>query len=295
MKNMLLIVNPRSGKTKAKSHFYSMVDVFDKNGFSVTVAITRRVGHGIELARAGADSGRYDCIVCAGGDGTLNEVINGIMLSETNISVGYIPTGSTNDFASSMNIAGGVLDAVDTIINGKSKYLDVGLFNDRYFSYIATFGAFTSASYNTPQTFKNIFGHMAYVLSGIKDITSIRPYNVTISADGNDYSGEYIFGAVCNSTSVAGIVKLDSETVDMSDGVFEVILVRKPKNVVELNDIVWKSLASDFSGKMFEFFKASEVELDMSECVSWSLDGEKVETPEKIRIVNCHNGLNFIS
>ena len=295
MKKMLLIVNPKSGKTKAKSRFFDIVDKFDNKGFSVTTTMTRAPGHGIEIARSGSSSGEYDCIVCAGGDGTFNEIVNGVMSGNSDISVGYIPTGSTNDFAASMNIDGGISNAIDKIIHGSPKALDVGLFDQRYFSYIATFGAFTSTSYNTPQTFKNVFGHMAYVLGGIKDITTIHPYYATVTANGNDYTDEYIFGAVCNSTSVAGIVKLDSDSVDMSDGVFEVILVRKPRNIVELNDIVWKCLASDFSGKMFEFFKASEINIKMNECVPWSLDGEKVMGTENVTIKNIHNGLNFIS
>ena len=294
MKRMLLIINTKSGKTKSKSRFFHIIDRFDDNGFCVTVTVTRSPGHGIEIAKKGSISGNFDYIVCAGGDGTYNEVVNGVVSGNRDVFVGYIPAGSTNDFAASMNIEADILKAVDRVVSGKPHPIDIGLFNDRYFSYIATFGAFTSASYNTPQSFKNVFGHMAYVLSGIKDITAIQPYDVSVKTDKEDYNGEYIFGAVCNSTSVGGLLKLDADDVDMSDGLFEVILVRKPKNIVELNEIVWKSLASDFSGKMFEFIKVSEIEFLMPKGVSWSIDGEKIMGTEKTVIKNIHNALNFI-
>lgn len=294
MKNVLLIVNPRSGRAEAKKSFFNIVDIFDEGGCNVTSAFTRYQGHAIDIAKEASLSGNYDCIVCMGGDGTLNETVNGVMTGNRDIPIGYIPAGSTNDFATSMNIDKNFFTTADNILKGNINKLDVGLFNDRYFTYIATFGAFTSISYNTPQSVKNALGHMAYILSGIKDITTIHPYDVSISVDGAEYKDEYIFGAVCNSTSVAGIVKLASDIVDMSDGLFEVILVKKPKNIVELNDIIWKCLSSDFSGKMFEFVKGSEVVFNMPEGVAWSVDGEKVEGKETILIKNINKALNFI-
>ncbi len=294
MNRALLICNPTSGKMKAKANFFNIIERLDEADFRVATAFTRYCGHAIELAKEAAVSGEFDSIICCGGDGTLNEVINGILDAKSHIAVGYIPAGSTNDFASSMNLESGIMPSVEKIVNGSPLPLDAGLFNQRFFTYIATFGAFTSVSYSTPQSFKNVFGHMAYVLSGVKDITTIQPYNVTVKTGDKQFSDEYIFGAVCNSTSVAGIVKIDAEYVDMNDGLFEVILVKNPKNIVELNEIVWKCVSSDFSGKMFEFFKVSEISFDMPGNIPWSVDGEKVDGTEQVVIKNVHNALNFI-
>lgn len=294
MKKMLLIVNPCSGKKKVKNNLFDIINIFDTGGFEVTVRLTAYGGHATELAKEYSESGEYACIVCCGGDGTLNETLNGIAIGDNSVPVGYIPSGSTNDFAASMNIDPDAIAAAMKIINGRPLPIDIGKFNDRYFSYIASFGAFTSVSYNTSQQFKNVFGHLAYVLEGMKDITAIRPYRVRAEADGKVFENDYIFGAVTNSTSVAGIVKIDSEFVDMNDGLFEVTLVRKPKNIIELHEIVQGCFASDFSNKMFDFFKASDIRFDTGVPITWSVDGERAEAESMVEVKNLHNYINFI-
>lgn len=294
MKKMLLIVNPCSGKKKAKNNLFDIIKIFDDNGFEVTVRLTAYGGHATELAKEYSESGVYECIICCGGDGTLNEMLNGIAVGNRAMPVGYIPSGSTNDFAVSMNIDPNIRVAADKIINGRPLPIDLGKFGGRFFSYIASFGAFTSVSYNTSQKFKNVFGHLAYVLEGIKDITAIRSYHVKTEADGNTFEDDYIFGAVTNSTSVAGIVRLDSGFVDMNDGLFEVTLVRKPRNIIELHEIVQGCFASDFSGRMFDFFKASEIKFNTKEPVTWSVDGERAEAESTVEVKNLHDYINFI-
>ncbi len=294
MKKIFLIINPKSGKTKSKTTLYNMIDEFDRRDILVTVRFTRHSGHASHLAKEASLSGEYDAIVCCGGDGTLNETVNGIMSGDNKVPVGYIPAGSTNDFASSMGIGSDILSAAESCAKGDGYPLDVGSFGEKNFCYIASFGAFTSTSYNTPQSFKNVFGQMAYVLEGIKDITAIQPYHIRAVTETENFEDDYIFGAVCNSTSVAGIVKINSEHVDMNDGLFEVILVKKPKNIIELNSIVRSCLTSDFSGKMFDFFKARVIDFSMPEEISWSLDGERVDGGLDIHIENIHDAILFI-
>ena len=294
MKKLLLIVNPCSGKKKAKNSLFDIISVFDTNGFEVTVRLTEYCGHATEIAKEYSESGDFDCIVCCGGDGTLNETLNGIAIGNRAMPVGYIPSGSTNDFAASMNIECDTESAVMRIVEGKPLPIDIGCFDDRYFTYIASFGAFTSVSYNTSQQFKNVFGHLAYVLEGMKDITAIRPYHVKAEADGLTFEDDYIFGAVTNSTSVAGIVKINTDFVDMNDGLFEVTLVRKPKNIIELHEIVQGCFASDFSNKMFDFFKVSDIKFTTESPITWSVDGEKTEAGECVTVKNLHNYINFI-
>ncbi len=293
MKRMLLIVNPVSGKMKIRQSLIDILGLFEEYGYSVTVAVTRRKGHAVQMIAERA--GEMDLVVCCGGDGTLNEVVQGLLIAKLDIPCGYIPLGSTNDFANCMGIPTEALEAVKMIANGTPAPLDVGRFGvDSYFSYIASFGAFTSASYSTSQASKNIFGHLAYVFTGIGDISKIAPIHVSVETENEKYSGEYVFGAVMNSTSVAGIVKLSDALVDRSDGVFECILVRMPKNIIELNKIASSLTTSNFDNEMFDFFRASEVQFHFDENCAWSLDGEYKNGGTDVKIRNICKGFSLI-
>ena len=251
---------------------------------------TQYRGHAAELSASAKNDG-YDMIVCCGGDGTLNEVIDGIMKSSSNVPIGYIPAGITNDFASSMGISLDIKKAITNIIASEPVAFDIGQFNERYFSYIASFGAFTATSYSTPQNIKNTLGHFAYVLEGIRDLGSLTKYRMKVKTDDFEEEADYIFGAVSNSTSVGGVVKLDSEIVDMCDGLFEVVLIKYPKNIADLNKVINGILASDFSSDAFTFLKTSKVEFDMDKIFPWTLDGEFESGANHIEVVNHHEAI----
>lgn len=293
MKKVLLIINPVAGKLLARTELFGMLDVFCKADYTVTAAITQYSGHGIQLAREAADQG-HQILVCCGGDGTLNEVITGLLRSGQPLPLGYIPTGSANDFARTLQLCTLPAKAAAAIAEENPWSIDVGQFNgNRYFSYIASFGAFTSASYRAPQEIKNTLGQLAYVLEGVRDIAHIRPYQVNVRTESASYSGEYVFGSVTNSTSVAGIVKLDRSTVDLQDGLFEVILVKTPRTALDLNRIISGVANSNFDNEMFEFFKAGALDFQMPEPVDWSLDGEKAEGGLRVRIQNLPHALTI--
>ncbi len=283
MKNVLMIINPSAGKLKSKTALFDMLSEFCKAGYQVITQITQYKGHATELAK-NAKLRKTSLIVCCGGDGTLNEVITGIMQSGSNIPLGYIPTGSTNDFASSIGIPLTPKKAARNIVDGKNTFIDIGIFNDRYFSYIASFGAFTSVSYTAPQSTKNVLGHTAYVLEGIKDLASIHPIKVKYKAFDVTKHGEYVFGCVANTLSIGGMLKLGEDVVNMNDGLFEVLLVKVPKTPAELHKEIWGLINSDFSDDVFEFFKTDEIEFELSDGVNWSLDGEFAKGEEKIKI-----------
>ena len=292
MKKMLLIINPRAGKMRAKSGLFDVINIFCKAGFTVTVQITKEQGHGIDLAK---NSGEYDIIVCSGGDGTLNEIISGVMQAEKSKPVGYIPSGSTNDFAKSMGISSDIKTAAKAISQGEEHKIDIGIIDKkRYFTYIASFGMFTAASYNTPQSAKNTFGHLAYIFEGMKDIGNFKTYNVKAETKEKVYEGEYVFGGITNSTSVGGMVNLDEEIVDLSDGLFEVILIKNPKNLDELARIINGLATSNFSDGVFEFFKSSEIKFTMPEKTSWSLDGEEYVAGTNVRVKNLNKAITFV-
>lgn len=273
-KTVLLIVNPAAGKMQGKAALFSVTDGLCRAGYLVTTVITAARGDAERAARELAPS--YDLTVCCGGDGTLGEVVNGLLACGKKVPLGYIPLGSTNDFAGSLALPHRVPQALERIVNGTDTPLDVGCFNgNRYFTYIASFGAFTAASYSAPQAAKNALGHLAYILEGVKELGTIQPYRVKVETKERTIEGEFLFGAMCNSTSVAGLVKLDPALVDMSDGLFEAVLVRPPKNATDIGRLINSINTGTFDPKMFEFFKASHATFTVEGNPSWSLDGEE--------------------
>lgn len=290
---ILLIVNPVAGKLRAKSTLLDIIEVFSAADMDVNVRLTQRRGQAREFARA-AKADKYEKIVCVGGDGTLNEVISGTIESGENIPLGYIPLGSTNDFAASMKLSRDVATAARAVIIGQPRKLDIGDFcGTRKFAYIASFGMFTAASYSAPQSVKNALGHFAYILEGIKDIVNIKSYHMKVCADGVDYEDDYIFGAVANSTSIGGIVRLDSDIVDMSDGLFEIVLIKKIRTPNDLNIVLGSIMNSDFDNKMFDFLHASEIMFHVDEEMNWSLDGEEATGSPETDIRNLHDAITI--
>ena len=292
MEKVLLIMNPYAGKKQAKPYLADILELFSKNGYHVTVEMTSQRGDGITLAEQYA--GEYDKVICIGGDGTLNEVINGILNGGHKTPIGYIPAGSTNDFASSLDIPKNVVKAAEKIINAKPVQLDVGKFNDRYFSYVTSFGAFTKTSFAAPQNLKNVLGRAAYILEGIKDLSSIKPIHMKFEAENAVYEDDYIFGAITNSTSVGGILSFDPEVVSMSDGVFEVFLVKSPKNIVELNECIHAIVAQKYDCPSIVFANASRGTFYCEDGIDWTVDGEQANASQVNEVVNVHNAITVL-
>lgn len=294
-KQLLFIINPVSGRLKARSAVFDMLENICGAGYMPTVALTEYRGHARELAASAAARG-YSQIICCGGDGTLNEVISGVISSGSgnDMPIGYIPAGSTNDFAASIGIPTDLAAAAEAAAGGGEASFDIGKFGeDRYFTYIASFGAFTAASYSAPQSVKNNMGHLAYVLEGIKDFFNIKPIKVMCEDGKRVYRGDYIFGGVTNSLSVGGLVKLSRDMVGLNDGVFEVILIKRPKNVDEFNQIVQALLTSNLKCKMIDFFRASHVRFRLPEDTVWTLDGERAECGGKVELRVLHNAIKL--
>lgn len=289
-KKLLFIVNPVAGKKKIKNYLLDVLQIFGHGGYSTTVFVTARRGEATEFMVAAKD---YDLVVCSGGDGTLNEVICGMMKYGVKIPLGYIPCGSTNDFANSMGISLDIRKCAESIVSGNPLPLDIGTFDDRYFTYVASFGAFTAASYSASQGVKNFLGHAAYIFEGIKDLQSIKPYHMTFTANDTVYEGDYVFGAIANSKSFGGIIKLKDELVSLNDGLFEVLLIKMPKNILDLNAIINSLTTSKFDNDRFEFFKASDITITPAESIPWSLDGEYMHPDGDIVVKNLHGAVDF--
>lgn len=282
MKKLLFIVNPRAGKTKSTAPLFDAVAAFSRAGYLVRVFVTEAGGQARDIAAKWG--GQYDLVVCAGGDGTLNETISGLMQLEQRPPLGYLPNGSTNDFAASLHLHTTVATAARAVAGGIPYSLDIGRHNDRYFAYVASFGAFTRSSYSASQAAKNALGHFAYILEGLGDLDSLRPYRCAIDADGEHFEGDFIFGAVCNSTSLGGLVKLDPKHVSMDDGTLELLLLRMPKTALDLQNLItaMTRMQYDYPGVIFRHVK--NVVLTTGENISWSLDGEYAASAPRVEI-----------
>ena len=285
----LLIINPRAGKMEANKHLVEIIEILCTGNIDALVKTTSCAGDGVKLVEEYAAG--MDLVICVGGDGTFNETLEGVMKNGLNIPIGYIPTGSTNDFATSLGLPKDMLEAARVVAYGAPKKVDVGCFNGRHFSYVASFGAFTKASYEAPQNVKNAIGHSAYILEGVKALTAIKGENLKIEADGVCYDGEYIFGSVSNSTSVAGILTLDSKLVDMSDGKFELMLIKMPGSINECNKILFELGTKEFNSKMITFVNAKEIKISGDETMDWTLDGEYQKGAEEVFIQNLHEAV----
>lgn len=289
----LLIVNPVSGKKRITGELVNIISRIENGGYTTTVHVTGRRGDATETARL--HGSEYDLIICCGGDGTLSETVNGMIAGGHKTKIGYIPSGTTNDFANGIGLSSDVIKAADDIVYGTPKAFDIGRFNEREFMYIASFGAFTQSSYGTPQNLKNTFGHFAYILSGIKELTEIKPYHMSVyDAEGILHEGDYIFGAACNATSVGGIIKLDKRLVDLSDGVFEVMLVRCPKTPVQISLMAKALLNGNYDNEFLDFFHTKRLDIRCDEALPWSLDGEEADGGNDTQVEVLHEAANII-
>ena len=289
-----MIMNPMSGRTKPKSMLFEIMSALSEQDCIVTTVFTRVEGDAIKYAYEACESSLYNLIISCGGDGTLSETMSGVQQSKQRLPIGYIPCGSTNDYARSLGISTDYVEAAVTAVTGSVHSVDIGQLNGRRFNYIASFGAFTSVSYSAPRSLKNMLGHMAYVLEGTKELTKIKSNRVRMETGSAIYEDDYIFGAIVNSTSIGGIVKLNDALVSFNDGVFEVCLVKKPKNPSDVVKIVRGVMNSDFTAECFEFFRASNLKITAPEDMSWSLDGEKSVPGSDIDFNIIHGAVDLI-
>ena len=293
LKSLHLIINPNAGTRQGRRFLPEMISIFNRAGYLCSVYVTEKRGDAVDFARAHA--GEADLVVACGGDGTLNEVITGLQLGGHKPSLGYIPCGSTNDFASGLELPLAPLLACDSIVLGNPRPLDVGLFgSDRYFSYTASFGAFTSVSWSTSQNVENVLGHAAYILEGVRSLADIHPIHMKVTADGHEYEDDYIFGAVCNSTSLGGVLKLDDSEVHMSDGLFEALLIPFPPDLLVLNRILTALRTHCYDDPSLYFLRASSFVFEGAPEITWTLDGEAAEGTSRVEIKNIHNAISLI-
>lgn len=293
MKKLLFIMNPLAGMKKANRYLADIIALFNRAGYDVLTYMTAAPGDCVTAVEQKAAG--MDLIVCVGGDGTFNETVSGLLRTGLDIPVGYIPAGSTNDFAASLKLPTNVLEAAQLIAEGEPVAYDVGRFDNRYFTYVASFGAFTRVSYATPQSVKNALGHTAYLLGGLQEISQIRPFHVRFDLDdGQVIEDDFIFGAISNSTSVGGILTLDPKQVDMQDGKFELFLVRAPKDVLELSECAKALTEQKYNCKVITFCSASRITVTAPPDMNWTLDGEMEPGHDTVSVENLHHSIRLM-
>ena len=291
MKKLLFVMNPYAGMRKGAKALADIIAIFNRADYEVITYMTAGPGDGRPIVAKQAS--QVDLVVCAGGDGTFNETVNGLLASGCDTPVGYIPCGSTNDFASSLQLQTNPVKAAQAIVDGDVTRYDIGKFGDRYFSYVASFGAFTKTSYNTPQSVKNALGHTAYLLSCVQELSQIRKEHLLIETSDQVIEDDFIFGAISNSTSVGGILTLDPKQVDMRDGKFELLLVRAPRDLLELSDCIRALQTQKYNCAMITFLSTSSLTVYANPEMDWSLDGERQAGSDRIFVENLYHAISI--
>ena len=297
MKKLLFVYNPRAGKEMLKPRLSDVLDIFVKAGYEVTVHPTQAYRDAYYQIKE-YEVGKYDLIACSGGDGTIDEVATGMVkrreMGKDVVPVGYIPAGTTNDFAKSLHIPRKPLAAADNAVKGVPFPCDIGKFNDSVFVYIAAFGIFTDVSYETDQAVKNVLGHMAYILEGAKRIFNIPSYKIKVEHDGEVIEDEFIFGMVTNSRSVGGFSNMVGKNIVFDDGLFEVTLIKTPKNPIALQEIIAALLIEQVDTKHMYTFKTKKITFDSVEEIPWTLDGEFGGEQDYVEIENVQKAMEIM-
>lgn len=271
-KKMLFVCNAHAGKGLIKNKLLDVLNIFARAGYEVTIHLTQKQQDAVNAVKKRENC--YELVVCSGGDGTLDEVVTGMMQCRVRTPIGYIPAGSTNDFAKSLGIPINMKKAAEAIVDGAFYACDIGSFNDDFFVYIAAFGIFTEVSYETSQEVKNVLGHMAYVLNGMRKLSVMKSYHLKVKAGELEYEDDYIFGMITNSFSVGGFKSITGKKVKLDDGVFEVTLIKRPKNALELQAILTALVTAETDERYMHVFKAEALTICAKEEIPWTLDGE---------------------
>ncbi len=293
MKKMLWIVNPKAGRGAMSGKVIDCIGAFQQAGFEVTVHVTESAHDATRVVYARA--AEFDRIVCAGGDGTLNEVVTGLMQSDVRPPLGYIPAGTTNDFAQSLGIPKAPVEAAAVAVSENLQALDIGRFNDRYFNYIAAFGLFTEVSYATPQQSKNVLGRAAYLMEGVKSLANIKHHHMRVYSKEMTVEDDFIFGMVSNSVSVGGFKAISPDGVMLDDGLYEVLLVYPVENPMELQWLINDLLTHNMDSTRFVYFRTAKISFRADDAVPWTLDGEFGGAMQQAEIANCSRAITFVT
>ncbi len=291
-RRLYFIYNPHAGKEHIRGRLYGIIQAMADADYEITIYPTKGYLDARDKIMALPEG--YDLVVCSGGDGTLDEVVSGMMHREKKLPIGYIPAGTCNDFARSLKIPGDMAKAARIAVRGERFGCDVGSFNDRNFVYIAAFGIFTDVSYSTRQEIKNALGHMAYLLEGMKRLNNVKSYPMKVTSEEQSFEGEFLFGMVTNSKSVGGFKSIIGKNVLFDDGVYEMTFIRRPNNPIEIQEILAALLVERSDSKYMYSFRSSRVTVEAREPVPWTLDGEFGGEHTSVEICNNQRAVDIV-
>ena len=273
-KKLLLMFNPSSGKSMIRQTLWQIVDILVKGGYDVTVYPTQKRydAHDVIKAR----SKEFDRVVVCGGDGTLSETIQGLveLPPKDRVTLGYIPCGSTNDFAASLGLPVDIPEAAKLITTGQARSCDCGSFNGKPYLYIAAFGTFTDVSYETPQKLKNQLGHAAYLMEAVRRLKSYSYYHIKVESRELTIEDDFILGFFSNTTSIGGMKSRFEYVPLLNDGLFECVLIRRPSSPSELQSILNAIATADLDCPYIIKFTTDRVKFSSTEKIKWTRDGE---------------------
>ena len=289
----LIVMNPKAGKARQGASAEYIRDAFGFRGYTCDALTTKAPRDAERIVRERAEN--YELIICCGGDGTLNETVNGLSGLRRAPALAYLPAGTTNDFASTLGLSKDIRQAAFDVLCGRRENLDVGILNGRRFIYSASFGIFVKSAYATPQDVKNRLGRLAYFLECARELPTVKPHHMRITDDaGHVREGDYIFGVVSNSTSVGGFLHYRPEEVDLKDGLHEVLLIRYPKNLGQLSAVICAAVSGNYAVDGIEAFRASRLRFECEDMPEWSLDGERGPADREIVIENSPSAIEFL-
>ena len=291
-KKMLLIVNPVAGRTTIGASLLDMIDCFIKGGYDVTVRVTQDGG---DVERViSADGAAYDTVVCCGGDGTLSQAAGALRASGGRALLGYIPCGTVNDFATTHQIPKEPLEAARRVTAGAAQRLDLGYFGARPFVYVAAFGLFTEASYQTPRPLKNSLGKLAYLLEGAKSLAHIQSYHVRFTHDGEVIEDDFLYGMMTNSRTVGGFELPINGDAKLDDGLMEVTLIKTPKTAADRQSLINILITQKADAEHVYHFQTDRIDFECTEPLAWTVDGEFGGDPAAGTVEICHDALHML-
>ncbi len=290
--NILIIVNPNAGKGRVQKKIHKIASNFSRQNYIVDIIYTKKNYSAADIIKD--YKGTLDLVICCGGDGTLNDLINAVMNLEEKPQISFIPLGTMNDFANTIGLFKYKFWLPNNMRNAKRIDVDIGLFNDRYFNYVAAFGAFTMVPYVTKQSLKKIFGKIAYFIVAMRYLNKIKSYNIELTVDNNVTKGEFIYGSISNSKSIGGFQWFRKREINLSDGKYEVILVKRPKYKIGILVIALKVLFKRYNNKQFLYFQGSNIKIKSNTHLSWTLDGEYGGRTKEVVIKNNKKAITMV-
>ncbi len=287
---LLMLINARSGMKNSKANLLSVIDIFCRNGYDVSVYVTQKHNDAYEYLMKNRI--RYDIVCVFGGDGTMNEVSNALMAKEYKPLLGYFPSGTMNDFGSNFDLGSDMTVIAERICEGNVREFDVGKFNDRYFNYVAAFGAMCDVPFTTKRDAKELLGNIAYILEGISKLPEVKSHKISYTIANRTYKKDVLFGLIYSGNRVAGMELEDKKRSAIDDGYFNVLIVEYVPTIFNAPDLLSTILQQD---RFIHRYRTKKILLEFDDDLIFTLDGEEAKVKNKAEITITNKALRILA